>query len=48
MGKITAAGDKMKQEDHEKMAEHGPNSSKGEHATEATKYAAKKHAEKHI
>ena len=48
MGKITAAADSAKKEYHEKMAEHGPDSSKAEHTKDAAKYKAKEEAEKRV
>ena len=47
MGKITAAADNLKGKYHEKMAEHGPDSSKPEHAKDAAKFKAKEQVEKH-
>ena len=48
MGKLTAASEKVQSEYHQKMAEHGPNSSKGEHAAEATKHKAQEKKEEYI
>ena len=48
MGKVTAAGDKIKGEYHEQMAKHGPESTQGEHAADAAKFKTKEKAEKHL
>ena len=48
MGKLGATAEKVKGEYHQKMAEHGPNSSKGEHAAEATKAKANEKKEEYI
>ena len=48
MGKIRAAGDKIKSKAHKKAAQHGRREESGHHAKEAAKYKAKSKAEKHV